>query len=148
MTPLNLQKIQSVLSETAGLDCPLRHEVQQETGIEIPPESLRRSIEALIKRLSVRHLSAITVQQDPAHPETLLVYYHFWEGMGFHLAMRLPGDPPTLQSIIDLIPGADFYEREASEMFGIRFLGRQTTPPLLLPEGWQGAPPMLSGKED
>lgn len=39
---------------------------------------------------------------------------------------------PRVPSIAELFPGADWHERETSEMFGVRFDGRVSTKPLLL----------------
>jgi NADH-quinone oxidoreductase subunit C len=44
---------------------------------------------------------------------------------------------PTLTSVW---PGADWHEREAFEMFGIRFDGHPNLVPLLLPDGFDGHP--------
>ncbi len=148
MTQIDFQEVQSILSEALGQPCPMSHTVHNEPAIEIPAESLHHAVQTLAQTRDIRHLTAITVQNDPSTPKTLSVRYHFWEGTGFHLSLHLAADHPELPTIIDLIPGADFYEREAAEMFGIRFTGRETTPPLLLPDDWEGAPPMIAKEEN
>lgn len=52
----------------------------------------------------------------------------------------LPGDDPTLPSITPVFPGADFYEREAFDLFGIHFAGHPDLTRILLPDDWSGYP--------
>jgi len=54
----------------------------------------------------------------------------------------LPAGEPVLGSITGLLPGADWYERETAEMFGVRFTGRLDTRPLLTRSG-DTRPPLL-----
>jgi NADH-quinone oxidoreductase subunit C len=58
---------------------------------------------------------------------------------GVVLRTVLPPDAevPTLTGVW---PGADWHEREAFEMFGIRFDGHPNLVPLLLPDGFEGHP--------
>jgi NADH-quinone oxidoreductase subunit C len=42
---------------------------------------------------------------------------------------------PEIASIVDMFSGADWHEREAAEMFGIRFVGHPDPRPLLTSGG-------------
>ncbi len=55
-----------------------------------------------------------------------------------HIAAE--GDPPTLPSISDVWPTANFMEREAYDMFGIVFEGHPNLTRILMPEEWEGHP--------
>lgn len=44
------------------------------------------------------------------------------------LATRVLETDPTLQTVVDIYPGADWHEREVSEMFGVVFSGAQHAP--------------------
>ena len=116
--------------------------IQNETTIPIQANQLHEVIAVLQEELRIYHLTTITAQIPAESPEIILVYYHFWHQKGFTFAIQLPIDDPQLPSIVDLTPGADFYEREVAEMFGVRFVGREETPPLLLPDDWDEEPPM------
>jgi NADH-quinone oxidoreductase subunit C len=50
------------------------------------------------------------------------------------------GDPPTLPSVIEIWPTADFMEREAFDMFGINFEGHPNLTRILMPDEWEGHP--------
>ena len=51
------------------------------------------------------------------------------------IGCRIAADTPAIASLSQLFPGADWHERETAEMFGIDFVGRESTEPLLLREG-------------
>jgi NADH-quinone oxidoreductase subunit C len=56
------------------------------------------------------------------------------------LRTRLPNDDDTCPSLTPLYRGADWMEREAFDMFGIRFDGHPDLRRILLPDDWQGHP--------
>lgn len=50
------------------------------------------------------------------------------------------GDPPTLPSVVELWPTANFMERETFDMFGIVFEGHPGLTRILMPDEWEGHP--------
>ncbi|MFL6111871.1 MAG: NADH-quinone oxidoreductase subunit C [Catenulispora sp.] len=53
---------------------------------------------------------------------------------------RIPQDKPELPSAVGVYRGANWHERETSEMFGVTFTGHPNPIPLLLPDGFDGHP--------
>lgn len=71
------------------------------------------------------------------------VVYHllsFERNEDLRLKVGLPESAPALPSIAALWPNADWYEREAWEMFGVRFDGHPGLRRLLMPPWWAGHP--------
>lgn len=67
--------------------------------------------------------------------ETLLVLVHLVEpGTGNEVIVRtaVGASEPRVESLVEFFPSADWHERETTEMFGIDFMGRESTPALLL----------------
>jgi len=56
------------------------------------------------------------------------------------LLVAVPGEDPQVPSLTGVFPGANFYEREAYDLFGIAFSGHPELTRLLLPDEWEGHP--------
>lgn len=56
------------------------------------------------------------------------------------ISTRVPYDDPTLASATGLFVGANFYEREAYDLFGIDFPGHPDLTRILMPDDWEGFP--------
>lgn len=136
------QKIQSQF-ECA---CEYYPDIQNDTTLAIPPDRIADVIKLLEEDKNDIHLSTITAQQREKHPDEIEVMYHFYLKVGFSLLTSILCKDPQLPSIVSIIPGADFYEREVAEMFGVKFIGRSETPRLLLPEDWDQGPPFLQNE--
>ena len=56
----------------------------------------------------------------------------------------LPATDPTVESLVEVYPGANWHERECREMFGITFSGHPLPENLYLPNGFVGNPLLKS----
>ena len=71
------------------------------------------------------------------------VVYHlisFDRNEDVRIKVPLTGEYPSLRTIVDLWPSADWYEREAWDMFGIKFEGHPHLFRILMPPWWKGHP--------
>jgi NADH-quinone oxidoreductase subunit C len=62
------------------------------------------------------------------------------DSLRLRILVGVPGGEPTLPSITGVFPGANFYEREAYDLFGLVFEGHPDLTRILLPDDWQGHP--------
>ncbi|HHP7233873.1 MAG TPA: NADH-quinone oxidoreductase subunit B/C/D [Desulfobacterales bacterium] len=76
------------------------------------------------------------------YPDYTLVYslLAFDPPTRIRLKVPLQSADPTTKSVTDLWPSASWYEREAYDMFGIRFEGHPNLQRILMPPHWQGHP--------
>ena len=89
-----------------------------------------------VKRLG--YLSAITGLDPGAQAQELEVLYHFCTASAvITLRVQLPKASPSVPSLCQIIPSAEAYERELSEMFGIEVSGLRNPEPLYLPDDWE-----------
>lgn len=56
------------------------------------------------------------------------------------VVVGLPNDDPVMPSLTGVYAGANFYEREAWDLMGVRFTGHPDLTRLLLPDEWVGHP--------
>ena len=56
------------------------------------------------------------------------------------LRVGVPASDPTVPTITSVFPGANFYERETFDLFGIVFDGHPDLTRLVLPDDWEGYP--------
>ncbi|MCH7583953.1 MAG: NADH-quinone oxidoreductase subunit C [Acidobacteria bacterium] len=62
------------------------------------------------------------------------------ESSRLRVIIGVPGTDSTMPTITAVYPGADFYEREAFDLFGIDFSGHPDLTRILLPDEWEGHP--------
>jgi NADH-quinone oxidoreductase subunit C/D len=71
------------------------------------------------------------------------VVYHllsFERNHDVRIKVALTGERPSIDTITDIWPAADWYEREVWDMFGVGFNGHPRLRRILLPPTWQGHP--------
>jgi NADH-quinone oxidoreductase subunit C len=88
-------------------------------------------------------LSDITcVDWLPSEPRFEVVYHllSIPKKERVRLKVRLNSANPAVESLTSLWPGANYFEREVFDLFGIRFTGHPYLRRILMPEEWEGHP--------
>jgi NADH-quinone oxidoreductase subunit C len=89
------------------------------------------------------YLSDITcVDWYPQEPRFEVVYHllSLSRKERVRLKVKLEGPGPALESVTSVWPGANYFEREVFDLFGVRFTGHPYLRRLLMPEDWEGHP--------
>lgn len=104
------------------------------TGIEVPYEMLY-DLTAIDERVRVHRL-------DQPQSDFTIVYHllSFGRNEDIRIKTALKGEYPSIKSIVDIWPAANWYEREVWDMFGITFEGHPLLKRILMPSYWQGHP--------
>ena len=114
-----------------------------ELTLEIAPGKIA-SVCGFLKydRKFVRLSTVTAVDRYPTEPRFEVVYHlHSIErNERVRLKCRLPGIDPVIESVTGVWRGANWYEREVFDLFGIRFLHHPDLRRIMLPEGWEGHP--------
>ena len=88
-------------------------------------------------------LSDITcVDWYPSEPRFEVVYHllSISNKERVRLKVRLNSSSPVVESLTSVWPGANYFEREVFDLFGVRFTGHPYLRRLLMPEDWEGHP--------
>lgn len=78
------------------------------------------------------------------------VVYHLYKSTGggsLVFKVQVPRDNSVVPSLIDIFPGADFQEREAWDLYGVKFEGHPDLRRILMWEGFAGHPMRKDWKE-
>ena len=120
-------------------------EFRGELTLVIPREELRRVCDFVKSDLELgfTFLSDITpVDRFPLEPR-FEVNYHLLSmerRERLRLKVSVPGTDPVVPSVTTIWPGADWHEREAFDLFGLRFEGHPDLRRILMPDDWEGHP--------
>jgi len=99
--------------------------------------------------LGLDHLKGIAGVDYPTHKKLEVLYLagsfskSEIQDIIVTLKTELPREAPSISSAVSIWESAHFHEREAFEMFGIKFEGHPDLRKLLTLDNWDGPPPML-----
>jgi NADH-quinone oxidoreductase subunit C len=116
-----------------------------ELTVRVRAVNLRQVCEFLRddRDLSFKYLSDLTaLDHYPTEPrfETVYHLYSIENNQGLRLKVRLGGDDPRVDSMVQVWPAANAFEREVFDLFGIYFIGHPYLVRIVLPEDWEGHP--------
>jgi NADH-quinone oxidoreductase subunit C len=94
-------------------------------------------------QLQYNALADITcVDWYPRQPRFEVVYQLFSipNKKYLRLKVKLLGEDANIDSLTPIWPGANFFEREVFDLFGVRFDGHPDLTRIMMPENWEGHP--------
>jgi Ni,Fe-hydrogenase III component G len=108
-----------------------------------PGDLVPMTVALRVQRLG--YLAAITGLDPGPESEELEVLYHFCAGQAvITLRVSIPRVGGAVATLSEVIPSAEAYERELSEMFGVAVTGLRKPQHLYLPDDWpDGVYPLL-----
>ncbi len=118
---------------------------REEATLEVAPASVHDVLEYLHDRDEEpwKHLMSVHGCDYLPDEPRLGVHYQLLSHERcdrMNVKTRVGIDDPTLPTIVDLFPTADFQEREVYDMFGVRFEGHPDLRRILMPEDYEGHP--------
>lgn len=104
--------------------------------MEIQSEVLVKTLEEK-KKQGFDYLKKITAVDYNTYLEVVYILYNISTKTNEIIKVKLDSNEPEIETVIGVYRAADWYERELSEMFGIKIRGRKIK--RLLLEKWNGA---------
>jgi len=110
------------------------------TGL-VGPSELRRAIAGLRTEGFdfLVDLFGYDTPERPARFDVVYLLHRMSDGTRVRLKVQVADGEPV-PTITDLYPNADWYEREAYDLYGIPFTGHPDLRRILLPDDWIGHP--------
>jgi len=108
---------------------------ERRTYITIHKDGIKDCVKVLFDQFGAR-LSTISAVDRKFKFDVL---YHFaldQKGLVASVSVSTPKQAPSLDSVTDILPGANWIEREIQELFGIKFVGHPSPSKLLTSDDW------------
>jgi Ni,Fe-hydrogenase III large subunit/Ni,Fe-hydrogenase III component G len=106
--------------------------------VYVDPQALKAVCRYVFRDLDARYVISIGADDRP-FSGNFLVFHDFAfdrDKILCSIITQIPPDNPKVDSISDIIPGANWAEREIRDMFGIEPVGHPYPKRLVLPDGW------------
>ncbi len=108
--------------------------------LQLAPPGLTDGIRRLRDELGYVRFIDLTAVDDPEYEDRFELQYLLYS-MDEHAWLRIKvRTDEVVPSITSVFAGADWYEREVYDLFGVRFDGHPNLTRIMMPDDWQGHP--------
>lgn len=116
---------------------------RNELVLVIEPSKIVAVCRFLREKHNFNRVSTITcVDWYPREPRFDVVYmlHSIQRNQRVRLKCQVSGENPSIESVTSVWTGANWYEREIFDLFGVAFVNHPNLTRILMPEGWKGHP--------
>ncbi|UCF70954.1 MAG: NADH-quinone oxidoreductase subunit C [candidate division WOR-3 bacterium] len=126
-----------ILDEIGALfaNASVKIHAPRRTYISVPRDDVYELAKFLFEKKGCR-LSIATGIDKREGIEILYHFSHDPSGTYYNIKTVVPKDEPTIKSLADFLPAANWIEREIHELLGVKFTGHPNLVPLLTAETW------------
>ena len=107
---------------------------QKRVFVTINSKALLEIMKYLAQEKGYKHVA--TISGLDLSKNLGVIYHLIEENITLSLKIEIPKGNPRIPTIIKIIPGAELYEREVHDLFGVVFTGHPDLSPLVLPDDW------------
>lgn len=141
----SFEELVQIVRESCSNSEVLADEKMTPKGVRIEPSDLRNVCINLHRNATTFFdmLSCITVVDNGPDAGTLEVIYNLYSiPYNHHLALKImvPRDQAEIDTVEDVWKTANWHEREAYDMYGVKFRNHPDLRRILLPADWDGHP--------
>ena len=140
----SLKEIQSYISEQLGEKLDESTIAFEELTLDVMASNIVTVLRFLRDDVQTRFISFIDLcgVDYPERKNRFEVVYHLMSpSQNQRIRIRVATDPESpVPSVVEVFPGADWFEREAYDLFGILFTGHPDLRRLLTDYGFEGHP--------
>jgi NADH-quinone oxidoreductase subunit C len=113
-----------------------------ELTLTVPSEKIVEALTAIKDAGFNAFVDMTAVDWLPSEPRFQLTYHILSHAFRQRVRIKtwISDADLAVESITSLFPGANFYEREVFDLFGVRFEGHPNLRRIMMPEGWVGHP--------
>lgn len=111
-------------------------------GIQVEPHHLKETLLLLRDHYGYRHYTLASATDRKETIEVIHGVRNPYKGDVIFVKTAVPADNPRLPSVVDIFSGANWYEREVYDLFGVVFEGHPNLKRILLPEEYDRGHPL------